>query len=543
MKLPGERIEVSYRILARPEEARTIARGIAVEQTVEVPESLIPPEIEAAVVGRIESLGPDPKRSGAQLARISYSPELAGGQLPQLLNLIYGNTAMHRGIRVTDLHLPTEVLDGYHGPRFGIEGLRRMVGVWGRPLLASALKPNGAPTEHFVELARGFAAGGGEIIKDDQNLIDPNYEAWHDRVARCQDAVVEANEQHGGRCLYFPWVGGPFEEAERKLAALLELGVKGYLVGPFLMGLEAARTLAERYPLATMAHPSLSGPLYVSRDEGMEAGLVLGTLMRLVGMDISVYVNIGGRFKFSREDCIGVAERCREELGALRACFPSPAGGMHLGKVQQMAEDYGADSCLLIGGALLGHGENLAESTRHFLDTIREHFDERREEPKSTGTIHHAGEPSGSAATVDSACERPGSTLTQRALSQLTHNGEFAWKGREFVDYKLDQSLPFSGVRRLELIGSAGEATAFELRYFELEPGGFTSLERHRHTHTLIGVRGRGIVVEEGDRRELQPFDVAFVDQHHAHQLRNESDRPFGFFCIVDRKRDRPKAP
>lgn len=530
METPQPRIEVSYRILADETEARRIARGIAVEQTVEVPESLIPPEIEEAVVGRIESLGPDPGRPGAQLARISYSPRLGGGQLPQLLNLLYGNSAMHRGIRVTDLGLPDAVLAKFRGPRFGIEGVRQMVGIWGRPLLASALKPNGAPTEHFVSIARGFAAGGGEIIKDDQNLIDPDYPTWYERVSRCQEAVVEANARHDGRCLYFPWVGGALEEVERKLEALIELGVRGYLVGPFLMGLEAVRTLAERYPLVTMAHPSLSGPLYVSADEGMEAGLVLGTLMRLVGMDISVYVNIGGRFDFSREDCIGVAERCREPLGSLRSCFPSPAGGMHLGNVEQMAEDYGADSCLLIGGALLGHGEDLADSTRHFLATINRHFEERREEPAFPGEI-------------DSACELPELDLARRALSHIQHLGGFRWEGREFVDYKLDHSLPFTGVRRLELIGRAGEATSFELRYFELEPGGFTSLERHRHTHTLIGARGVGVVVEDGERRELRPFDVAFVDERRAHQLRNESDAPFGFFCIVDRERDRPQAP
>lgn len=530
MNRPPSRIEVSYRILATPQEAAGIARGIAVEQTVEVPESLIPPEIEEAVVGRIEALGPDPVRPDAQLARISYAPELAGGQLPQLLNLIYGNTAMHRGIRVTDLYLPESVLEAYRGPRFGIEGLRQMVGIWGRPLLASALKPNGASTQHFVKIAGEFAAGGGEIIKDDQNLIDTDYDAWRDRVLRCHEAVIEANARHQGRCLYFPYVGGPFEEVERKLESLLEFGVHGYLVGPFLMGLEATRTLAARYPLATMGHPSLSGPLYVSADEGMEAGLVLGTLMRLLGMDISVYVNIGGRFEFSREDCVGVATRCREPLGRLAPAFPSPAGGMHLGNVQQMAEDYGADTCLLIGGALLGHGEDLAESTRHFSETIAQHFQERREPPRMP-------------VEVESACELPRLTITERVLAHLTHSGDFRWEGRRFVDYKLDQKLPFQGVQRLELIGPAGEATAFELRYFEVEAGGYTSLERHAHTHTLIGVRGSGVILEEGETRSLKPFDVAFVNRRHAHQLRNEGTEPFGFFCIVDRERDRPAAP
>jgi ribulose-bisphosphate carboxylase large chain len=252
--------------------------------------------------------------------------------------------------------------------------------------------------------------------------------------------------------------------------------------------------------------------------------------MRLLGMDLSVFVNIGGRFQFSREDCLGVAQRCREPLGRLRPLLPTPAGGMHLGNVAQMAEDYGPDTCLLIGGALLGHGDDLVASTLHFRETIAQHFGERREEPALPGEF-------------DSACELPRLPTTERILAHLTHTGDFRWEGRRFVDYKLDQRLPHAGVQRLELIGPAGEATAFELRYFEVEAGGYTSLERHTHTHTLIGVRGEGVIVDEGARHALRPFDVAYVDQRHAHQLRNEGTEPFGFFCIVDRKRDRPAAP
>ena len=38
-------------------------------------------------------------------------------------------------------------------------------------------------------------------------------------------------------------------------------------------------------------------------------------------------------------------------------------------------------------------------------------------------------------------------------------------------------------------------------------------------------------------------LDVAYVAPLEPHQLRNETDRPFGFFCIVDRLRDRPMKP
>jgi len=261
----------------------------------------------------------------------------------------------------------------------------------------------------------------------------------------------------------------------------------------------------------------------------MEADLVLGTLMRLIGMDISIFVNAGGRFSFDRESCRAIARRLREPLGELRPALPSPAGGMRLDNLDQMAADYGSDACLLIGGALLSHSDDLAASTRHFLAAIGEHFSERLEEPDDSPMERSHGWPT--------------PAVTHRLLHELVHRGDFSWEGRRFVAYKTDESLPFAGVRRLELIGPAGEHTAFELRYFELEPGGFTSLEKHHHTHVLIGVRGRGVLVRGEERSELLPLDIAYVDRLIVHQLRNENDEPFGVFCIVDRERDRPLPP
>jgi len=522
-----ETLEVSYRIRSEPGGAAQRARAIAVEQTVEVPETLITPAIEKNVVGRVVELREESE--GVQIARIRYPAALVAGEFPRLLNLIYGNTSMHSHVRVIDLQLPPSVLDAFGGPRFGTGGIRKLLGVHGRPLLISALKPNGAPNERLVAVARAFARGGGDIVKDDQNLFDENLAAWRERVTRCHEAVEEGNAQTGRRCLYFPYLSGRLEEAEERLGILHELGVRGVLVAPFLLGLEAARSLAQRHPLVMMAHPSFSGPYYLPGDSGMEADLVLGTLLRLAGMDISIFVNAGGRFGFERAVGRAIAARLREPLGALRSAMPSPAGGMRLENLDQMAEDYGAETGLLIGGALLTHSRDLSAATRHFLDAIRGHFPERLEPPDDS--------------FLESSCEWPSPAVTHRILHHLTHRGDFRWEGRRFVDYKSDDRLPFSGVRRLELIGPAAERTAFELRYFEVEPGGFTSLEKHRHTHVLIGVRGRGIVVRDGERTPLLPLDIAYIDEMVTHQLRNEEDEPFGFFCLVDRRRDRPLAP
>jgi ribulose-bisphosphate carboxylase large chain len=97
-----------------------------------------------------------------------------------------------------------------------------------------------------------------------------------------------------------------------------------------------------------------------------------------------------------------------------------------------------------------------------------------------------------------------------------------------------------AGRRGRSLIGKRGEQVAFQVRYFELEPGGFTSLERHHHSHVVIGVRGRGRVRVGETDYSIAPFDTVYIGPEKPHQLRAIGRAQFGFFCIVDAERDKP---
>lgn len=119
----------------------------------------------------------------------------------------------------------------------------------------------------------------------------------------------------------------------------------------------------------------------------------------------------------------------------------------------------------------------------------------------------------------------------------------FRWDGVELEPYKLSTHPggEFRGASRQVIVGRRGERVRFNLRYFEIEPGGFTSLELHRHSHVVIGARGIGRV-RVGDRNfRLRPMDTIYIAPDQPHQLRAAGKEPFGFFCIVDARRDRPR--
>lgn len=120
----------------------------------------------------------------------------------------------------------------------------------------------------------------------------------------------------------------------------------------------------------------------------------------------------------------------------------------------------------------------------------------------------------------------------------------FTWEGVPPQAYKpiRGTDLAWEGVTRHTLIGSAGEPARFHLRYFEVAPGGYSSLERHRHVHAVVVVRGRGVVRVGAERYEVRPLDVVYVPPGTPHQFLNpDPQEPFGFFCPVDAERDAPQ--
>jgi ribulose-bisphosphate carboxylase large chain len=91
------------------------------------------------------------------------------------------------------------------------------------------------------------------------------------------------------------------------------------------------------------------------------------------------------------------------------------------------------------------------------------------------------------------------------------------------------------------LIGGSGEPAHFHLRYFEVAPGGHTSLEHHGHIHAVVALRGCGSVRLGEEVFPLSFGDVVYVAPGEVHQLRNdEGNEPFGFLCVVNAERDAP---
>ena len=371
--LSGERFTAVYDLVCPNDQAEARARDICLEQTVEFPDDLIPSQaIRDQIVGRIaslETLGPEHFRTV-----IEFPVEAVGGELTQLVNVLFGNISIKPGVRLVSFELPPSLLSFYRGPRFGQTGLRELVRVQQGPLLCTAIKPMGLSPEELADLTYRLALGGIDLIKDDHGLADQAFCRFAPRVERCSDAVRRANAQTGLNCLYLPNVTGPSHQILDRARLAKQAGAGGLLFIPGLAGLDTMRHLADEDDLGLpiLAHPSFQGPFTMRPDEGISHGALYGQLNRLAGADAAIFPNYGGRFSFTQQQCRDLVDGCIRPMGAIRPIFPVPAGGMSVQRAPELREFYGNESILLVGGDLHRHGPDLTENCRRFVQSVRD---------------------------------------------------------------------------------------------------------------------------------------------------------------------------
>ena len=353
LDLSGDRFVAIYELIGDETTAKEVAEQLVVEQTIEFPRELVPDDdIQNHIVAEIRSLVQT--SDGVHRLEVLFAVELAGGLITQLLNVLFGNISMVSGVRLVDVELSDALLAGFAGPRLGIAGLREMFDRPHGPLLATALKPMGTPIADLARFAYELAASGIDLIKEDHSFSTQPFHPFDERVPELAAAVRRGSQERGEPAVFLPALNVAFDDVPHAIELSVKVGAGGALVLPGLTGYDTMRWIADNTPddFVIQAHPAFLGAFVTSPESGIAHDVLFGVLPRLAGADISIFPNFGGRFGFSTAQCREIANRCRAPLGPLAPCWPAPAGGMSVEKVDSMIEFYGTDTTLLIGGGL-----------------------------------------------------------------------------------------------------------------------------------------------------------------------------------------------
>lgn len=364
-----EYLEVTYRLHLRGAAAEARADAVLLEQTIETPRSVAAryPQVQAGFMGELVDL--EPCADGTTRARLALPWATAQSDPAQFVNVLFGNSSIHADVELEDFTVPPSLASLFPGPAFGMVGVRQQLGVPDRALTCAALKPVGLTVSEVAGLCHTFAEGGVDLIKDDHYLADHPFCPFEARIVACQQAVGAAAEKTGHRAVYVPNLSGTPEQVFGQAAIAQQHGVGAVMVAPMLLGLPTLHALVARLDVPVLAHPSFAGAARI------HPPTLYGKLLRLYGADAMIFTNYGGRFGFSRETCVAIAEAARQPWQHLRPAFPVPAGGMTVERVPELLDAFGPDTILLIGGSLLEAGEALLERTCAFTETVAAHAD------------------------------------------------------------------------------------------------------------------------------------------------------------------------
>ena len=145
---------------------------------------------------------------------------------------------------------------------------------------------------------------------------------------------------------------------------------------------------------------------------------------------------------------------------------------------------------------------------------------------------------SGSAASCD--WRHPDKPRKTDNRNRIYRFADYMWKGVTSESYK-PETGDWAAIARHVLVGGKGETPLFQLRYFEIAPGGFSSYEQHGHEHVVVCIRGKGAVRIGKKKHMIGHLDTVYISPDSPHQLLNPYEEPFGFLCIVNAERDRPR--
>ena len=324
-----------------------------------------------ALDGSVEDLVELP--DGGYLTRICFPHEIfEKGNIPQYLSVIAGNLfglGKLEAVRLLDIDLP-ENLCGC-GPKFGIEGVRRIVGteVSCRPHIGTIIKPKvGLNPKDTAQVAYEAALGGLDLIKDDETLTNQTFCPLFERLEAVMDALDRAKDETGKQVLYAVNVTTGGDKIVELAHKAVSAGANMLMVDVLTAGFSAIQALAEdpAINVPIHVHRTMHGALTRNPHHGI-AMRPIAKLVRSAGGGQLHTGSVSGKMGSKAGEVIADNMEITKPLLYLKPVFPVSSGGLHPGKVAAEISKLGTDIVLQAGGGIHGHPEGTTAGTRAML--------------------------------------------------------------------------------------------------------------------------------------------------------------------------------
>jgi ribulose 1,5-bisphosphate carboxylase large subunit-like protein len=219
-------------------------------------------------------------------------------------------------------------------------------------LVGAIVKPSlGLSPAEVATTAKQLAAGGADLIKDDELLGDPPWCRLHERVS-----AVRAVLPDGVR--YAPNVTGPIDSLLERAARVVELGAGAVMVNAFAQGLGSLRALRDaQLGVPIFAHRVGAALWARNRIIGV-APDVLAELTRLCGADFVQVGSFTGAVYDTPEEVRAQIVACHRVTGTAKRCVAVLGGGVGPDNAAEQVAAAGTRSgvMVLLGSAAYSAG-------------------------------------------------------------------------------------------------------------------------------------------------------------------------------------------
>lgn len=298
---------------------------------------------------------------------------IKGMGIPMLLTTVIGNISITHGLKLVDLAFPKAWLEEFKGPKFGIDGLRKLLNIPERPLLNNMVKPcTGHTAEVAADLVYKAAVGGCDVVKDDELISNPAFNTLEDRITQVMEAVDRADSEKGEKTLYTINITTKFPDMFEYADKMIELGANALMINYLTTGFEALRQVAEdpSIKVPILGHMDFGGTFFGGIWTGMTSMLTFAKLPRICGADTVVIPAPYGKAEILDERYEQNLKALRFPLQHIKPTLPMPSGGITAGMVEKCMKEAGKDILIGSGGGIHSHPDGPIAGAKAFRQAI-----------------------------------------------------------------------------------------------------------------------------------------------------------------------------
>jgi len=304
-------------------------------------------------------------------ARIAYPIKLFElGNLPEILSSIGGNIFGMKsvtGLLWEDINIPKKMLRSFKGPRYGIKGIRKILKVYGRPLLGTIVKPKVGlqPGEH-AKVAYESWKGGCDIVKDDENLTSQDFNKFKPRFLKTIKLMKKAEKETGEKKVYLVNCTAEVNEMKKRIKFVEKNGGNYIMLDILTLGWAALQTARNYTKLPIHAHRAGHAMLDRTPNHGMSME-VIAQLAKMVGVDTLHIGTAYGKMTGGKDEVLHIEQEIEQQFTketkeylaqkwpGIKPVLGVASGGVYPGMVSKIMKFMGNDIVIQAGGGIHGH--------------------------------------------------------------------------------------------------------------------------------------------------------------------------------------------